>query len=37
MELKAGFQPDVPTLNPDRTGTGGFDESSPADSGAGFF
>ena len=24
MELKFSFQPDVPTLDPDRTGTGGF-------------
>jgi hypothetical protein len=25
-ELKDSFRPDVPMLDPDRTGTGGFDE-----------
>jgi hypothetical protein len=35
-ELKVSIRSDVPALDPDRTGTGGFDESSPAGSRCGF-
>ena len=35
-ELKVSIRSDVPALDPDRTGTGGFDESSPAGPRCGF-
>ena len=35
-ELKVSIRPDVPALDPDRTGTGGFDEYPPAGPRCGF-
>ena len=35
-ELKVSIRSDVPALDPDRTGTGGFAESSPAGPRCGF-
>jgi hypothetical protein len=37
MELKVSFRPDVLALDPDRTGTGGFDGPHQPAPGAGFF